>query len=113
MPNVRRNVFNAVLVLDLTQSTTLNLIAGTLNAFITRGVPLRFGIVPSVETEEGESAIAMTVIGDVFHGLTYDRPAQRMARLVYYLFKHFDHTKAMGFMSRVSHFSCHILAIKI
>ena len=53
MPHVRRNVFNVVLVLDFSQSKSLHLVAGTLNAFISRGVALRFGVVPSVETEEG------------------------------------------------------------
>lgn len=51
--NVKQNLFNVVTVVDLSQSSTLNFIAGAVSNIIRRGFPFRFGIVPIVETEDG------------------------------------------------------------
>lgn len=52
MPPVRRNLFNIILALDLSKTSsvsTLNLIT----SIVQRGYPFRFGVVPIAETEEG------------------------------------------------------------
>lgn len=51
--SIRRNIFNTVLLLDLSQPASLAWITGPVFNLIQRGYPLRFGIVPLVETEEG------------------------------------------------------------
>ena len=53
MPSIKANLFNVVLVLDLSQISALNLIAGPVTNIINRDLPLRFGIMPIAETEDG------------------------------------------------------------
>jgi UDP-glucose:glycoprotein glucosyltransferase len=53
-PSVRHNLFNIVLVVDFSHSSTLQFVAGSLSSIIYRGFPFRFGIVPIAENEEGE-----------------------------------------------------------
>ncbi|EJC97612.1 uncharacterized protein FOMMEDRAFT_171561 [Fomitiporia mediterranea MF3/22] len=77
--NVRQNLINVVLVADLSQMSSLNFIAGPVSNIISRNFPIRFGVVPSAETEEGK----------------------KMARLFYYLINSFGRAKTMGFLSRV------------
>ncbi|PCH34985.1 glycosyltransferase family 24 protein [Wolfiporia cocos MD-104 SS10] len=79
-PSVRANVFNIVLVLDLSQSSSVHFLSVTVANILTRSFPFRWGIVPIVETEEGA----------------------RMARLFYYLMEHFDRTKTMAFLKNIS-----------
>lgn len=50
---MKLNLFNVVLVLDLSQTTSLSFIAGPVANIINRGFPLRFGVVPISETNEG------------------------------------------------------------
>lgn len=52
---VRRNLFNTVLILDLSERTSLAWIVGPITNIIQRGFPFRFGVAPIVETEEGSS----------------------------------------------------------
>lgn len=52
-PNIKLNLFNVVLVLDLSQTSALKLITGTISSIINRSFPIRFGVVPIMETEEG------------------------------------------------------------
>ncbi|KAF9530297.1 UDP-glucose:glycoprotein glucosyltransferase-domain-containing protein [Crepidotus variabilis] len=54
MPSVRLNLFNIVLVLDLSQLASLNFIAGPMSSIINRDFPLRFGLVPIAETKDGK-----------------------------------------------------------
>ncbi|KAL5480943.1 KRE5 [Sanghuangporus weigelae] len=77
--NVKQNLINVVLVADLSQTATLNFIAGPVNNIISRGFPIRFGVVPTVETED----------------------AKKMARLYYYMIDTFGRAKTMGFLSQV------------
>lgn len=56
-PNVKRNLFNIVLVLDLSQTTSLNFIAGPMANILNRSFPLRFGLVPIVETGDGRFSL--------------------------------------------------------
>ena len=52
-PSVKINLFNIIAVLDLSQYSSLQFIAGTIQSVVSRGYPWRFGFVPIVETEEG------------------------------------------------------------
>ena len=51
--SVRQNLVNVVLVADLSKTASLNFLAAPVNNIITRGFPIRFGLVPDIETEEG------------------------------------------------------------
>ncbi|GAA5982339.1 hypothetical protein JCM5350_006149 [Sporobolomyces pararoseus] len=48
---VARNLNNVVFVLDLSQPSSLVLVAQNLKQFITRGIPVRFGLVPLVASD--------------------------------------------------------------
>ncbi|THG96572.1 hypothetical protein EW026_g5286 [Hermanssonia centrifuga] len=80
LPNLKLNIFNVVVVADLSQSSALNFIAGAVSNIIQRNFPFRWGIVPIIETEEGE----------------------RMARLFYWLVENLGQTKTMEFIARIS-----------
>jgi UDP-glucose:glycoprotein glucosyltransferase len=54
MPSIKANLFNVVLILDLSQMPALNLISGPMQNIISREFPLRFGLVPVAETEDGQ-----------------------------------------------------------
>ena len=58
-PSVKANLFNTVLALDLSKIPSINFIVGPVSNIIERGLPFRFGVVPIVETEEGESTPGM------------------------------------------------------
>ncbi|KAF8069177.1 glycosyltransferase family 24 protein [Lyophyllum atratum] len=79
-PSVKLNLFNVVLVLDLSQTTSLSFIAGPMANIINRNFPLRFGVVPSAETEDGI----------------------RMARLFYHLVRNYGRRKTLAFFQEVS-----------
>jgi UDP-glucose:glycoprotein glucosyltransferase len=53
-PNIKLNLFNVVIVLDLSQTSALKLITGSISGIINRSFPIRFGVVPITETEEGD-----------------------------------------------------------
>ncbi|KAF5311086.1 hypothetical protein D9619_007791 [Psilocybe cf. subviscida] len=80
MPAVKANLFNVVLILDLSKISALNFIGGPMTNIIARDFPLRFGLVPVVETEEGK----------------------KMARLFYYLVKTYGRKKTTEFLSLLS-----------
>ncbi|CDO68442.1 Glycosyltransferase Family 24 protein [Trametes cinnabarina] len=79
-PNVRLNMFNVVLAVDLSQASSLEFIGVTVNSLINRGLPFRWGVVPLVETEDGA----------------------RMARLFYYLLENFGPDETLGFLLSLS-----------
>ncbi|CAL1698787.1 unnamed protein product [Somion occarium] len=79
-PNIKRNLFNIVLAVDLSQSSSLNFIAGAVSNIINRNLPFRFGVVPLVETDDGT----------------------RMARLFYWLIEHVGRAKTMEFIQRIA-----------
>jgi UDP-glucose:glycoprotein glucosyltransferase len=54
MPSVRLNLFNVVFILDLSRIQALNLLVGPMSTIINRGIPIRFGLVPSTESEDGK-----------------------------------------------------------
>ncbi|KAJ4470665.1 glycosyltransferase family 24 protein [Lentinula edodes] len=78
---LKLNLFNVVLVLDLSRPANLVFVAGTMHSIIERGFPFHFGVVPIVETEDGA----------------------RMARLVYFLLSNFGRKITMNFLKRVAH----------
>jgi UDP-glucose:glycoprotein glucosyltransferase len=55
MPNIRLNLFNVVLVLNLSRIQALNLLVGPMSTIINRNIPLRFGVIPGAESEDGKS----------------------------------------------------------
>jgi hypothetical protein len=79
-PTVRLNLFNVVLTLDLSQTSSFTFMAGPMANMIERGIPLRFGLVPIVEGSEGK----------------------KMARLFYHLMKDHGRKKTLAFVQNVS-----------
>ncbi|KAF9478976.1 hypothetical protein BDN70DRAFT_807681 [Pholiota conissans] len=80
MPSVRANLFNVILIVDLSRIQTLNFIAGPMSSIIDRSLPLRFGLVPLAETEEGK----------------------KMTKLFYHLIKNYGRKKTLNFLSALS-----------
>lgn len=74
VPTVRRNMYNVVLVLDLARSSSLHFISSTLSRLIDHSYPVRFGIVPIVETEEGLK------MAKIFYYLTQNYGRQQTLR---------------------------------
>ena len=62
LPNVRRNLFNAVLILDLSKTNNLQFVAGTVASLIERNIALRWGVVPTVSSPESESPLIPLVV---------------------------------------------------
>lgn len=56
IPSVKYNVFNVILVLDLSQMNSLAFVTGNMAGLISRGIPLTFGVVPITETEDSMSS---------------------------------------------------------
>lgn len=54
LPSVKINLFNVILVLDLSQSSSISFIASAVSPIINRGFPFHFGVVPIIETEDGK-----------------------------------------------------------
>ncbi|KZT07030.1 glycosyltransferase family 24 protein [Laetiporus sulphureus 93-53] len=90
IPNIRANIFNTVLAVDLSQSSSLHFIGSTVSQVIGRMFPFRWGVVPLVETEEGA----------------------KMARLLYYLNEHFGKSNAMEFVRHVAQIDKPVSTIK-
>ncbi|RDB27081.1 UDP-glucose:glycoprotein glucosyltransferase [Hypsizygus marmoreus] len=77
LPNIRLNLFNVVLVLDLSQVSSLTFITGPMADIIEKNISLRFGVVPITETEEGT----------------------RMAKLFFHLVRNYGRKKTLAFLS--------------
>lgn len=73
VPPVRRNLFNIILALDLSKTTSVSSL-NLLTSIVQRGYPFRFGVVPIAETEE----------------------ATNIAKVYYYLNEQFDPLQAAG-----------------
>ena len=54
MPQVRRDIHNIIVPLDFTDTKDIQLILETLQTFVERRIPVRFGIVPVLPTPEAE-----------------------------------------------------------
>ena len=51
-----------MLVLDLSQTSALKFITGSVSNIINRGFPFRFGVVPVTENEDGEHCSLLDVL---------------------------------------------------
>ncbi|KAK7047284.1 killer toxin resistant protein [Paramarasmius palmivorus] len=81
-PSVKLNLFNVVLVVDLSQTSTLNFIAGAISNIIQRNFPFRWGVAPLIGSPSDEST--------------------KMARLFYYLVQNHGRKKTMDFLKKIS-----------
>ncbi|WVN85210.1 uncharacterized protein L203_100355 [Cryptococcus depauperatus CBS 7841] len=54
---VRQNTFNLIFVLDLSRLSSLDLIASSVSTMIQRGIPIRFGIVPTFTIAEEDDSV--------------------------------------------------------
>ncbi|GAA6062062.1 hypothetical protein JCM10212_003560 [Sporobolomyces blumeae] len=54
---VARNLNNVVFVLDLSKPSSLALVSQNLKQFVSRGIPVRFGLVPIVSAEYGPDGV--------------------------------------------------------
>lgn len=54
LPQVRRDIFNLVIPVDLTERNDTKMVISQLQDFVKRKLPIRFGIVPLVSTENSE-----------------------------------------------------------
>ena len=61
-PSVKANLFNVILVLDLSKTSSVNFIAGAMANILERNIPLRFGLVPVVETEESKLLLLLAIL---------------------------------------------------
>lgn len=52
LPTVRKDIHNIVLPVDLADAKDLEIVSDTLQNFVKRKVPARFGIVPTLHTPE-------------------------------------------------------------
>jgi UDP-glucose:glycoprotein glucosyltransferase len=59
LPAVKANLFNIVLVLDLSYTSSLNFISGPMSNILNRDLPIRFGVVPQVESADGALLLKM------------------------------------------------------
>ncbi|PIL30079.1 hypothetical protein GSI_07656 [Ganoderma sinense ZZ0214-1] len=79
-PTLKLNLFNVVLAVDLSQLSSVDFIATTVQMLISRGLPFRWGVAPIVETEDGS----------------------RMARLFYFLMENFGGDETLAFFLNIS-----------
>ncbi|EJD40203.1 hypothetical protein AURDEDRAFT_70440 [Auricularia subglabra TFB-10046 SS5] len=75
-PHIKQNLWNVILALDLSQSASLNFIAGSVSNIIQRNFPFRWGIVPLIESDN----------------------AAKAARLFYYLIDNYGRAKTTQFL---------------
>jgi len=72
-PSVKANLFNVILVLDLSKTSSVNFIAGAMANILERNFPFRFGLVPVVETEESKLLLLLAF----FYALNVATPQVR------------------------------------
>ncbi|KAJ7185207.1 UDP-glucose:glycoprotein glucosyltransferase-domain-containing protein [Mycena filopes] len=77
--NIKLNLFNVVLVLDLSRPASLSMITSAVAGIISRNLPFRFGIVPLAESEDGA----------------------KMATLFYHSVHNYGRKRTMGFLQKV------------
>jgi UDP-glucose:glycoprotein glucosyltransferase len=63
MHQIARNLNNVVFILDLTQPNAISFITNSVKTFISRGIPVRFGVVPILGEEDDavESQVAQVL----------------------------------------------------
>ena len=99
LPGVRFNLFNLVLAVDLSQTSSLNFLAATVQTLINRGTPFRWGVAPLVETEDGEW-YSRHILSPENQTLPRN-VGSRMARLFLYLMDNFGPTETFAFITTV------------
>lgn len=82
MSQIAKNINNVVLVVDLSFPSVLTLLSENINGFISRGVPIRWGVVPVI----GEEGDMSTMI----------------AKCLWYLVEESGRGTAMAFLTDVS-----------
>ena len=60
-PALKFNLFNVVLAVDLSQTSSVNFIAATVQSLINRGLAFRWGVAPLGETEDGAFNVSFHV----------------------------------------------------
>lgn len=83
--SIKKNIFNIVTVLDITNTNSLGFVTVTLMNLINRGYPFRFGLVPIIETER----------------------SLKMARLLYWLNDAYGPQTTVMFLRRVAYANLH------
>lgn len=63
-PQIKLNLFNVVLVVDLSQTSALTFIAGPVANIIDRTFPFRFGLVTMTESKDGMQKLSPRVLND-------------------------------------------------
>ncbi|KAL1746758.1 glycosyltransferase family 24 protein [Schizophyllum fasciatum] len=79
-PSLKLNMFNIVIVADLTDPVAFNFVSNSVSNIIDRNFPFRFGVVPIGETPE----------------------SQKLAQLFYGLIQEFGRKKTITFMRKVA-----------
>ncbi|KAJ5338363.1 hypothetical protein N7452_005091 [Penicillium brevicompactum] len=74
LPPVRRDLHNVILPVDLSSPEDMMLVAGNIQMFIKRGIPVRFGLVPT--TSSPESIAQLKVAHYLFSGFGLESLAQ-------------------------------------
>ncbi|KXN87330.1 UDP-glucose:glycoprotein glucosyltransferase [Leucoagaricus sp. SymC.cos] len=78
-PNVKHNLFNTILVMDLTQTSNVHLLATTVANIVNRGLPFRFGLVPMIDDED----------------------SLKIAKLFYYMINTYGRRKTLAFLGEL------------
>lgn len=84
LPTVRRDIHNVVIPLDLTDLKDIELLVESLQTFVKRIIPIRFGIVPSITSEA----------------------AAHQAMIVYHLLDAYGLSAVLSYLAEV----CHMLS---
>ncbi|KAI5863594.1 glycosyltransferase family 24 protein [Durotheca rogersii] len=70
IPPIRKDMYNAIVPVDLTKSEDLSLVVEQLQGFIKRLLPVRFGLVPLTPTKEAEERAKLAYYLLDNHGLS-------------------------------------------
>lgn len=94
--SIKLNLFNIVLVLDLSRPASLNMITSAIAGIVSRGLPFRFGIVPLPESEDGASNLPSNSSGSLI-----PNTGAKMAKLFYHSVRNYGRKRTMGFLQKV------------
>jgi UDP-glucose:glycoprotein glucosyltransferase len=73
--------------------------AGAMSSIIERNIPIRFGLVPLAETEEG-AWFPFNILAPAHDNLF---TGKKMTKLFYHLIKNYGRKKTLDFLSAVRH----------
>lgn len=79
LPSIRRDIFNLVIPVDLTQKNDTRVVADQLQDFVKRELPVRFGVVPLASTDASE----------------------RQAKVIYHLVETYGLAAMMAYLSSI------------